>query len=445
MPKPFPTKPNRAYSFTGLSQSQPGAQQPGMSMDAEYDRANNAIGTLIEFIAQALDAEGRLKAEAVDPANLTTLVGATGAIGPAGPTGPEGVQGPAGPQGVQGPTGAPYTPAAIGPTAGRAAHDGEAKDFGYLDTTTGTLYFKLTNASGDWSAGVSFGQGPTGAQGPTGPTGAQGPAGSDGANGAKWYSVLGLPASGLGEIGDFALRNEGSIYEKLDATTWQFRVNITGPLGLTGPQGATGLTGAQGPTGPVGAPGVPGPAGSQGPLGPAGPAGPAAGPGMVAWFAMPTLPAGWLKANGAAVSRATYAGLFAAIGTTYGAGDGSTTFNLPDLRGEFIRGVDDGRGVDPGRVLGSAQGDDLESHTHTAAADSAGGHTHTANNFARIVGNNSSPYDVSAPSDPRDKYNTVTGGSTQSAGAHSHTVTVDPTGGSETRPRNVALVAAIKF
>ena len=63
--------------------------------------------------------------------------------------------------------------------------------------------------------------------------------------------------------------------------------------------------------------------------------------GTVFHFAGQTAPAGWLKANGAAVSRTAYADLFAAIGTTYGAGDGRSTFNLPDLRGEFIRGWDD--------------------------------------------------------------------------------------------------------
>jgi phage-related tail fiber protein len=78
-------------------------------------------------------------------------------------------------------------------------------------------------------------------------------------------------------------------------------------------------------------------------------------PGTVSHFARSTAPSGWLKANGAAVSRTTYAALFAAIGTTFGAGDGSSTFNLPDLRGEFLRGWDDGRGVDPSRVFGSAQ------------------------------------------------------------------------------------------
>ena len=62
-------------------------------------------------------------------------------------------------------------------------------------------------------------------------------------------------------------------------------------------------------------------------------------------FASLTAPVGWLKCDGAAVSRTTYADLFAFIGTTYGVGDGSTTFNLPDLVGEFIRGTPTGRDV----------------------------------------------------------------------------------------------------
>lgn len=60
--------------------------------------------------------------------------------------------------------------------------------------------------------------------------------------------------------------------------------------------------------------------------------------GAVMAFAMNSAPSGWLAADGTAVSRSTYAALFAAIGTTHGAGNGSTTFNLPDLRGIFVRG-----------------------------------------------------------------------------------------------------------
>lgn len=77
--------------------------------------------------------------------------------------------------------------------------------------------------------------------------------------------------------------------------------------------------------------------------------------GGVIGFAMNSAPQGWLSANGSAVSRVTYARLFSRIGTIYGSGDGSTTFNLPDYRGEFIRGWDNGRGVDSGRAFGSWQ------------------------------------------------------------------------------------------
>ena len=77
--------------------------------------------------------------------------------------------------------------------------------------------------------------------------------------------------------------------------------------------------------------------------------------GMIAPFAMTTPPTGWLECNGATISRSTYATLFAAIGTTYGAGDGSSTFVLPDLRATFIRGFDNSRGIDTGRVFGSFQ------------------------------------------------------------------------------------------
>lgn len=82
-------------------------------------------------------------------------------------------------------------------------------------------------------------------------------------------------------------------------------------------------------------------------------------PGTVITLATPNIPTGYrlLKCNGAAVSRAAYPELFAAIGTYFGAGDGVETFNLPDARGEFPRYVDDGRGIDFGRIVGSKQGD----------------------------------------------------------------------------------------
>ncbi|MCY1299504.1 Phage Tail Collar Domain protein [compost metagenome] len=183
-------------------------------------------------------------------------------------------------------------------------------------------------------------------------------------------------------------------------------------------------------------------------------------PGQVAAFAGAQPPAGWLKANGAAVSRATYARLFAAIGTRYGAGDGKTTFNLPDLRGEFIRGWDDARGLDASRGLGSVQSAMLGSHGHTATAASAGAHTHAAS--CDIAGEHS--HTLGRASNAGTFTNTPFPGHSQSGaystsvagahahtisvlanGAHTHAVTVGATGGHETRPRNIALLYCIKY
>lgn len=233
--------------------------------------------------------------------------------------------------------------------------------------------------------------------------------------------------------------------------------------------------------------------------------------GLVAHFARSTAPAGWLKANGAAVSRSAYAELFAAIGTTYGAGDGFTTFNLPDLRGEFVRGWDDGRGVDGGRELGSGQAGAQQSHSHTASSADAGSHSHsgsaqtagahghsassgTAGNHAHsawtdtqgshthsvpegtsyvsgtgltsgddytgsvafysstgAAGAHAHNVGIGAGGDHSHSVSIGNNGdhahtlSINSAGTHKHAVTVDAAGGAETRPRNVALLACIKF
>jgi len=77
--------------------------------------------------------------------------------------------------------------------------------------------------------------------------------------------------------------------------------------------------------------------------------------GTVNYFARQLPPEGWLLCDGREVSRDVFADLFNMLGNSFGTGDGKTTFNLPDLRGEFIRGLDKGRGVDDGRVFGSSQ------------------------------------------------------------------------------------------
>ena len=163
--------------------------------------------------------------------------------------------------------------------------------------------------------------------------------------------------------------------------------------------------------------------------------------GQVAHFARSTAPTGWLKANGAAISRTAYADLFAAVGTMFGAGDGFNTFNLPDLRGEFVRGWDDGRGVDVGRVFGSAQADRMQDHYHgTGDFESE-----TNDNVYLIVRNwvGSFVGRWVAGESERLETKTITGG----AGGTRYTGTTDQqlVAGTETRPRNVALLACIKF
>ena len=160
--------------------------------------------------------------------------------------------------------------------------------------------------------------------------------------------------------------------------------------------------------------------------------------GEVAFFARTTPPSGWLKANGAAVSRTTYAVLFAAIGTTFGAGDGSSTFNLPDLRGEFVRGLDDGRNVDGGRRLGTNQGDAIRNIT--GAFDTSKGSwaqqfvdfAETSGAFDLIKGNKQ------WTGDPNN------GGNNLPTGFKFDASRVVPTA-NENRPRNIALLACIKY
>lgn len=158
--------------------------------------------------------------------------------------------------------------------------------------------------------------------------------------------------------------------------------------------------------------------------------------GAVMPFAMNSAPSGWLAADGAAVSRSTYATLFAAIGTAHGSGNGSTTFNLPDLRGYFVRGVGTNADGIASGAFGAKQEGAFSSHTHTGTTASAGAHTHTYT-FKTTTGG------TLAGGDP----NSVGNGTfnTGSAGAHTHTFTTAATGGTETRPANIALLYCIKF
>ena len=177
--------------------------------------------------------------------------------------------------------------------------------------------------------------------------------------------------------------------------------------------------------------------------------------GSVHMMATTTAPSGYLKCNGAAVSRTTYADLFAIIGTTHGAGDGSSTFNVPDLRGEFVRGWDDSRGVDSGRSFGSSQSDANKQHNHTASATtsiSPSSHNHvfpgddqlsfTADNQGGWTNRQTGTFSYDARSSTsgggiiyRTSDATITG---------STTVTVDNSAAGEARPRNIAMMYVIK-
>jgi microcystin-dependent protein len=98
--------------------------------------------------------------------------------------------------------------------------------------------------------------------------------------------------------------------------------------------------------------------------------------GTVLAMASPSVPVGFLECNGATVSRTTYSALFSLIGTTYGAGDSSTTFVLPDLRGAFIRGWDNGRTIDNARAFANTQTSAPSGHQHNPGAGAgAGGST----------------------------------------------------------------------
>lgn len=166
--------------------------------------------------------------------------------------------------------------------------------------------------------------------------------------------------------------------------------------------------------------------------------------GQVAHFARNTPPAGWLKRNGAAVSRTTYAALFAAIGTQFGAGDGSTTFNLPDDRELIDRAWTDGlNAADSGRALFSSQAGQNESHIHEGMTNSTGAHTHVITNKREYV-DGVSTSNVNAVYGDQIIQGTDTT-TTSASGTHSHTLTISANGGNETRMANRAYLACIKY
>jgi hypothetical protein len=148
-------------------------------------------------------------------------------------------------------------------------------------------------------------------------------------------------------------------------------------------------------------------------------------PGEIITWATDTPPDGYFECDGAEVDRALYPELFSAIGTTFGVGDGATTFNLPDLRGEFIRGWDNGRGFDVGRVFGSSQIDEFKSHNHGLNIGAQ---------FIAFARNDINP---SLPNDGT--------GYQHGNNGNDIIINIASNGGDETRPKNIALMYCIKY
>jgi microcystin-dependent protein len=297
--------------------------------------------------------------------NNKGTTGSTGSQGPIGTTGSTGPQGPTGTTGSTGPAG-PANSLAIGTTTTGAPGSAAAATItGTAPSQTLTLTIPrgdvgATGAAGpQGTAGATGSQGPQGNPGTTGSTGPQGPTGSTGATGP------GVAAGGT--AGQYLYKTTAVDY----ATAW---TTITAANVGAAPA-ASGVP-AGGTTGQVLAKSsatdyatawtTPGSAGAV----------PA---GVLLMFAGATPPTGYLLCDGSLVSRTTYAALFTAIGTTYGVGDGSTTFGLPNFGSKFPRG----------NALATSGGADTHSHAVTAHTHTSAAHTHplSAAGQAQILGN----------------------------------------------------------
>lgn len=169
--------------------------------------------------------------------------------------------------------------------------------------------------------------------------------------------------------------------------------------------------------------------------------------GCVSSFAMASAPTGWIVCDGSAISRTTYSVLFSAISTTWGAGNGSTTFNIPDLRGSFLRGTGSHgtqqmADTNPyaGPAVGAFEADDEGGHTHTGPS-----HTHAYNHQHSIpFGHTSNPSNSRLGSSNHNAANfwiNNFSGNTGSGG----TGASGSTGGDESRPFNAGIQWCIKY
>jgi microcystin-dependent protein len=136
--------------------------------------------------------------------------------------------------------------------------------------------------------------------------------------------------------------------------------------------------------------------------------------GVVLPFAGGTVPTGWLDCDGSAVSRTTYADLFAIIGTTYGVGDGTTTFNLPDFRSRSILGA----GAPGGGLTTRARGDTGGAETHTLTEGEMPSHTHPLTSEVQVSTGGFGP--DFPPTGALDRFGITATDATGGGGAHNN-------------------------
>lgn len=358
---------------------------------------------------------------------VDTLKGAPGPQGPPGvgspgPQGQIGPQGPRGAQGPQGPAGAQLfsylthmfnVPPATGQVAvlsvtdsswmqpGLAIYVPGAGTFTVVGSPPNSYSVNVTNpglpANAPVGTMISAGTvvspasqiGPIGPPGPQGPIGPSGPAGVSGASAYSTLAQAFTVPSGTGlafvvDAAPFAVglivyigSSAGGEYFSIQAINLAnnsltvVNQNISGgaPPGTVIP--AASVVSGTGPIGPIGPPGPAGPQGIQGPIG-------GVPTGVIAMYGAVTPPGGWLLCNGQAIGRTQFSALFNIISTTYGAGDGTSTFNLPNFQSAFALGASaDGATYKLGGIGGEAAHAlitaELAQHAH-AITDPGHGH-----------------------------------------------------------------------
>jgi hypothetical protein len=201
---------NRAKNFL---ENNPDRTDHG-ALNTELDKLSLSVNGLRDNAALLQKDDGTLKDGVILPSNLSAqaLALLQGPVGPAGPTGPTGPTGPQGAKGETGDVGASFDADAKDVLINRAIYNLQGKGFSFLAMDTGQLFFKLSNTAADWSPGLTFGKGETGAQGaqgaqgiqgaqgvqgPTGPKGDTGPAGVNGTDGAVVSIDTGLKTASL--------------------------------------------------------------------------------------------------------------------------------------------------------------------------------------------------------------------------------------------------------